>query len=113
MGYAKNQYWFFDYGTSLCSESDQIGVRNADEYNHIDKITNQAKQILSDPDFYYDDLTHIGIESKEREEINFLVGKGNIYYAKLGQYLYKYHLEPKNENSHVMLLCKDEYSLIL
>ncbi len=107
MGVVGNDTFFIDYGTSLCPESDRIRIRNLGSYNHLDKILPQAKALVSDPDYYYDDAVHCGLRNLDRNNVNFLVGKGDIVYAKLGEKTYKYHLEKKSENSVVRLLCKD------
>ncbi len=108
IGNNKGVIYFLDYGTSLCLQSDRIRIRNSVFYNHLDKILPQAQSLVAEPDFYYDDAAHCGLSGLERKNVNFLVGKNDIYYAKLGEKIYKYHLEKKSENSVVRLLCKDD-----
>ena len=98
---------FFDYGTSIFPDSDKVRVRNSPTYNHLEKILPQAKSLINEPDFYYDDAVHCGLDGLNRENVNFLVGKNDLYYARLGKKIYKYHLENKSEHSVVKLLCKD------
>lgn len=107
-GKFNNMYQFFDYGTSLFYGSDHIRLRNSKGYNHIDHITETAKKLIQDADFYYDDLIHYGLDGIERESCNFIVSKDKTCFVKLGEKIYRYRLEKMAEGSAVYLLCKEE-----
>ena len=94
IGITEGKYCFFDYGTSLCPESNNIRLRNCKNYNHKDEATASALELIPDPDYYYDDLIHIGkqIEGIDRNEINFIIGKGETYIARLAGETIRYHL---------------------
>ena len=79
MGEKDGRYFFFDYGTALCPDSDCIRIRQ--EYNHIDKAPDRVKQMLDDANYYYDDAVHFGIMCKE---CNFIVGNDTQFLADLG-----------------------------
>lgn len=108
IGINNNKYIFFDYGTSLCPHSNNIRVRKYDKYNHLDKVTNSALSIIEKPDFYYDDVIHCDIKDINTSDVNFLVGKDDIYYAKLGTNIYKYRLKQNIKGSYAYLLCKED-----
>ena len=103
MGKNNGEYYFIDYGTSLCIKSNNIRIRNNTLYNHVDKITDYAQQICPDAEFYYDDYIHFGLNKTEGEK-NFIVGNHNKYYAKLGHDIICYHL---TFNGDVELLVKE------
>ena len=102
LGIVDNTLYCFDYGTSLCELSDHIRIRYSPTYNHIDHITDEARELLPDADFYYDDAVHCGIQKIDRPGINFLVGKEDVFYAKLGNTIQKYRMERSPE---VGVLC--------
>lgn len=79
MGEKDGRYFFFDYGTALCPDSDCIRIRQ--EYNHIDKAPDRVKQLLDGVNYYYDDAVHFGITCKE---CNYIVGNGTLFLAELG-----------------------------
>ena len=87
IGVQGNTFFFFDYGTSICPLSDNIRIRTGPEYNHIERITERAASCSSDPQYYYDDATHFGIE---RQDCNFLVGNQEVCFARLGDMTKKY-----------------------
>lgn len=107
LGTVDNSLCCFDYGTSLCADSDHIRIRYDPSYNHLDKITAKAKALMPDADFYYDDAVHCGMDRIDRTDINFLVGKENTFYAKLGDRIQKYHMEPSPKVG-VLCLMKDD-----
>lgn len=107
-GKFNNLYNFFDYGTSIFHESNHIRLRNGKAYNHIEHITDIARKLMRNAEFYYDDLIHYGIDNQERESCNFIVSKNDICFVKLGERIYRYKLEKMTEGSNVYLLCKDE-----
>lgn len=98
-----NKTLFIDYGTSICLQSNMIRIRNESNYNHIDRITDQAKDLCENADFYYDDAVHVGVDMPKTENINFLVGQGDLFYVKLGTQFIKFKL---NYNGDVYLLKK-------
>lgn len=106
VGKYKDKYMFFDYGTSLCPESNNIRIRNSANYNHVDFATKKSLDLIPEPDFYYDDAIHFGLKDYDRESLNFVIGKNNIYYAKLGSEIYRYNTEKKSLNSSVLILKK-------
>lgn len=105
-GKANDTYMFFDYGTSLCHDSNNIRIRNGSKYNHVAFATKTALSLIPEPDYYYDDAIHCGLNDHEREDINFIVGKNNFYYVRLGTEIYKYKTKKKSQNSSVVLLEK-------
>lgn len=107
IGINNDNYFFFDYGTSLCPQSDRIRLRNSDNYNHVDVVTNTALEIIDSPDYYYDDVAHLGILDFNRENVNFIIGKNHLYYAKLGKEIIKYKLKEQESDDGVYLLIKE------
>lgn len=107
IGINNGKYWFFDYGTSLCPLSNEIRIRNSEQYNHLDKITPQAAKLIPQPDFYYDDAAHLKIQDYDNSNLNFIVGKKDVYYAKLGETIYKYRLKQQSSGRGVCLLVKE------
>ena len=99
----ENKTLFIGYGTLLCPDSNMIRIRNDANYNHLSKLSKEAREICNDADFYYDDATHIDVDMSENDNINFLVGKDDCYYAKLGTIINQYKLE---YNGDVYLLVK-------
>lgn len=109
IGCLSGQYYFFDYGTSLCPMSNRIRIRNSQEYNHLDKVSDEALDLISDPDFYYDDIVHLGIstyDTMKTKSTSFLVGKNDKVIAKLGKQMINYTLENMAEGSSVKLLVR-------
>ena len=96
-----------DYGTSLCQQSNHIRIRHHPSYNHLDKMTERARNLLPDADFYYDDAVHCGMDQIDRTDINFLVGKEDTFYAKLGDTVQKYRMM-RSPKVGVLCLMKDE-----
>ena len=87
MGEINGQYYFFDYGTAICPRSDTIRIRS--NYNHLDMITERAKNALKDAAFYYDDAVHFGIS---HNDCNYLAGDASCFIADLGNEVVKYHV---------------------
>lgn len=108
MGYKDGKYYFIDYGTSLCPESDNIRFRNQSNYNHIDRMSSEAKMLIDTPDFYYDDLSNLDLALKKEDNVNFIVSKQDIAYAKLGERIYKYKVKRRAKDSNVFLLIRQQ-----
>ena len=89
IGKKGEKYYFLDYGTSICSRSNNLRLRLGPGYNHIDNITEEAGNYLTNPCYYYDDATHLGIE---RTNGCFLVGNDEVCYVRLGDSTKKYHV---------------------
>lgn len=59
IGHINGKLYIFDYGTSLCPISNRVGIRNSEKYNHLEAMPNEAKELVHNPVFYYDDLMHL------------------------------------------------------
>lgn len=106
IGRIGNEYIFFDYGTSLCVQSNNIRLRKGDFYNHIEYITASAKRLLPDADYYYDDMIHFGLDNESRNERGYIVASGDICYVNFGSIVQKYYLRKIEDNSNVYYLSK-------
>lgn len=100
MGLVDNKYYFFDYGTSICPLSEIIRIRRSDTYNVIDKAIPSALNLIPEPDYYYDDAAFLGIEYKERNNINFIIAKQELFFVKLGPDIFKFY--EKDEHLYKM-----------
>ena len=96
------KYCIIDYGFSICPDSNHIRITTA---NYIEYISDEAKNILSCADFYYDDAIACGITNVDRSLINFIVGSRDKYFIKLAGNVYEYRLE-RLEGRRVCLLHK-------
>ena len=108
IGHNNDKYIYFDYGTSLCPISNNIRIRNANNYNHIKELKSKSLLNLDNIDFYYDDLLHLGIDINRINvnSKNYIITKGNIAKAKLGDTIIEYDLKKKSEQSQVKILVK-------
>ncbi len=82
------EFCVIDYGYSICPNSDVVRLQINN--NRIDCITDYARSILNDADFYYDDVLGTGINNFDRNLVNFIVGRDNLYYVKLGNVIHEY-----------------------
>ena len=105
VGRYNGKVYFFDYGTSLCELSDNIRIRDSDDYNQIERAPSNALDLLSDATFYYDDIGYLGIECLSTEDPNFIISNNEIAYAKLGDRIVKYKLYNR-PNSKITILNK-------
>lgn len=84
-----NSMYLLDYGYSLCPASNNVRRTNC---NFINYITETAKQLLPNADFYFDDAVSANLFEIDREKINFLVGKDDLYFMKTFDEIIKYQL---------------------
>lgn len=98
----RDKYCIIDYGYSICPDSNHFRFAKC---NCISHISDKARLLLEDADFYYDDVAALGIENLDRSSVNFIVGKGEKYYISLGASVFEYRLE-QLEGRSVCLLHK-------
>ena len=84
------KYCVIDYGYSICPNSNHIRIAKG---NYIESISDRAKAILEDADFYYDDVVASGIEGIDRNSINFIVGRKDKYFINLAENIFEYRVE--------------------
>lgn len=84
------KYCMIDYGYAICPDSNHIRVTTS---NYIDYITDLAKTLLENADFYYDDIVASGMNNIDRNLVNFIVGSKDRYFIKLADKIYEYRLE--------------------
>ena len=84
------RYCIIDYGYSICQGSNHTRLSCM---NYIEFITEAAKAVLEDADYYYDDAIAVGMEHTDRSAVNFIVGRKEIYFIRLAGKLYEYRLE--------------------
>ena len=96
VGYVKKsgKYCFFDYGTTLCPESNHVRIRNGKVYNHIGEKPDNINIVTTDMDFYYDDATHMKIPGLVPNG-NYIAGGAKGYHVKMGSQIYKYDVRRK------------------
>ena len=103
IGHINGKLYIFDYGTSLCPISNRVGIRNSERYNHLEAMPNEAKDLVHNPMFYYDDLMHL-LHEKNNACMNYIVSNDKYACAKFGQKLINYKLVSRAEGSNVKLL---------
>ena len=101
-----DKYFFIDYGTSLCPNGKIIRFNKS--ANFINNITEDALKLVDDPDYYYNDAIRVRSKYADINNVNFLVGKDDVYFARLGKNIYKYKLKNVVKNSSSCQLVRED-----